>query len=83
MNAADLFIKALENEGVEVIYGVPREENLDLLKALRKSSIEFPKSSLRCWKAASTPVAFTRSISPLIIRRTTGFWSMNLKRWSA
>ncbi len=40
MNAADLFIKALENEGVEVIYGVPGEENLDFLEALRKSSIK-------------------------------------------
>jgi acetolactate synthase-1/2/3 large subunit len=40
MNASDLFIKALENEGVEVIYGVPGEENLDLLEALRKSSIK-------------------------------------------
>ncbi|MCF6767527.1 acetolactate synthase large subunit [Thiotrichales bacterium 19S11-10] len=39
-NASDLFIKALENEGVERIYGVPGEENLDLLEALRKSSIE-------------------------------------------
>ena len=38
-NASDLFIKALENEGVEVIYGVPGEENLDFLEALRKSSI--------------------------------------------
>ncbi len=40
MKAADLFIKALENEGVEVIYGVPGEENLDFLEALRKSSIK-------------------------------------------
>ena len=40
MNASDLFVKALENEGVEVIYGVPGEENLDFLEALRKSSIE-------------------------------------------
>jgi acetolactate synthase-1/2/3 large subunit len=40
MNAADLFIRALENEGVEVIYGVPGEENLDFLEALRKSSIK-------------------------------------------
>jgi glyoxylate carboligase len=32
-------VKALENEGVEVIYGVPGEENLDLLEALRTSSI--------------------------------------------
>jgi len=40
MNASDLFIKALENEGVEIIYGIPGEENLDLLEALRKSSIK-------------------------------------------
>ncbi len=40
MNAASLFVKALENEGVEIIYGVPGEENLDLLEALRHSSIE-------------------------------------------
>ncbi len=40
MNASDLFIKALENEGVERIYGVPGEENLDFLEAMRKSSIE-------------------------------------------
>jgi acetolactate synthase-1/2/3 large subunit len=40
MNASDLFIKALESEGVEIIYGVPGEENLDFLEALRKSSIK-------------------------------------------
>ncbi len=40
MNASELFVKALENEGVKVIYGVPGEENLDFLEALRESSIE-------------------------------------------
>jgi acetolactate synthase-1/2/3 large subunit len=39
MNASDLFVEALENEGVEIIYGVPGEENLDFLEAMRKSSI--------------------------------------------
>jgi len=28
MNASELFIKALENEGVEYIFGIPGEENL-------------------------------------------------------
>lgn len=37
MKAADLFIKALENEGVEYIFGLPGEENLDLLESIRKS----------------------------------------------
>ncbi len=39
-NASDLFVRALENEGVERIYAVPGEENLDLLEAIRTSSIE-------------------------------------------
>ena len=38
MKASDLFVKALENEGVEYIFGIPGEENLDLLESLRSSS---------------------------------------------
>ncbi|HLU90898.1 MAG TPA: thiamine pyrophosphate-binding protein, partial [Cyclobacteriaceae bacterium] len=41
MKASDLFVKALENEGVEYIFGVPGEENLDFLESLRKSKIRF------------------------------------------
>lgn len=37
---SDLFVAALENEGVDRIFGVPGEENLDVLEALRTSSIE-------------------------------------------
>jgi len=37
---SDLFVAALENEGVDRIFGVPGEENLDLLESLRHSSIE-------------------------------------------
>lgn len=40
MKASDLFIKALENEGVEYIFGVPGEENLDFLDSLRNSNIK-------------------------------------------
>ena len=40
MNAAELMIQCLEAEGVERIFAVPGEENLDLLEALRTSSIE-------------------------------------------
>ncbi|WP_323591888.1 acetolactate synthase large subunit [Aliarcobacter butzleri] len=40
MNASELFIKALENEGVEYIFGIPGEENLDFLDALRESKIK-------------------------------------------
>ncbi|GAB4290515.1 MAG: acetolactate synthase large subunit [Methylophaga sp.] len=41
MKAAELFIKALENEGVEYIFGIPGEENLDVMDALLDSSIRF------------------------------------------
>ena len=41
MNAAQLLVKCLENEGVEYIFGVPGEENLDVMDALLDSSIEF------------------------------------------
>ena len=40
MKASDLFVKALEAEGVERIFGVPGEENLDFLESLRSSSIK-------------------------------------------
>ena len=41
MKAGELFIKCLENEGVEKIFGVPGEENIDVLDALIGSPIEF------------------------------------------
>lgn len=40
MKASDLFVKALENEGVEYIFAVPGEENLDILDSLRNSLIK-------------------------------------------
>lgn len=39
-NGATLLVDALENEGVDRIFGVPGEENLDFLEALRTSRIE-------------------------------------------
>ena len=41
MKAAELIVKCLENEGVEYVFGVPGEENMDLLDALLGSSIRF------------------------------------------
>ncbi len=40
MKASDLFVNALEAEGVEYIFGIPGEENLDLLNSLRNSKIQ-------------------------------------------
>ena len=41
MKAAELFIKCLENEDVEYIFGIPGEENLDVMDALLDSNIKF------------------------------------------
>ncbi len=35
---SDLLVRALENEGVDRIFGVPGEENLDVVEILRSSS---------------------------------------------
>lgn len=40
MKAADLFVHCLEQEGVKHVFGIPGEENLDLIEALRKSTIQ-------------------------------------------
>ena len=41
MKAAELFVKCLENEEVEYIFGIPGEENLDLMDSLLDSNIKF------------------------------------------
>ncbi|WFU34952.1 acetolactate synthase large subunit [Bradyrhizobium brasilense] len=40
VKGSDLLVAALENEGVERVFGVPGEENLDVVESLRKSSIK-------------------------------------------
>ena len=40
MKASDLFVKVLEEEGVEYIFGIPGEENLDMLDSLSRSTIK-------------------------------------------
>lgn len=41
INTAELLIQCLENEGVEYVFGLPGEENLHVLEALKHSSIQF------------------------------------------
>lgn len=40
IKGSDLLVKALENEGVTHIFGIPGEENLDFVESLRNSSIK-------------------------------------------
>ncbi len=41
MKASDMFVRCLEAEGVTHIFGVPGEENADLMISLNNSTIEF------------------------------------------
>ncbi|NOY17502.1 MAG: acetolactate synthase large subunit [Gammaproteobacteria bacterium] len=41
MNGAELFVRCLENEDVEYIYGIPGEENIAVMDVLLDSSINF------------------------------------------
>ena len=41
MNTAELLVKCLENEGVNVVFGIPGEENLAVMNALARSNIRF------------------------------------------
>jgi acetolactate synthase-1/2/3 large subunit len=38
--ASDLLVAALTNEGVDRIFGIPGEENLDVVESIRKSTIQ-------------------------------------------
>jgi len=40
IKGSDILVRALENEGVEYVFGVPGEENLDMLESLRTSRIK-------------------------------------------
>ena len=40
MKASDLLVAALEHEGVEYVFGLPGEENLDFVESLRRSRIK-------------------------------------------
>ncbi|MBI0583957.1 MAG: hypothetical protein ISF22_06995, partial [Methanomassiliicoccus sp.] len=41
MKGSDILVKCLEREGVDRVFGIPGEENLDLMDSLIDSSIEF------------------------------------------
>ena len=45
MNAAELFVKCLENEEVENIFGIPGEENIGVMDALTPL-LKYSRSSL-------------------------------------
>jgi acetolactate synthase-1/2/3 large subunit len=43
MKGSDLLVRALENDGIERIFGVPGEENLDVVAKVRVSK-QYPRT---------------------------------------
>jgi acetolactate synthase-1/2/3 large subunit len=41
MKAAELLVRCLEHEGVDYIFGIPGEENVDMMDILLDSKIRF------------------------------------------
>ena len=41
MKAAELLVRCLENEGVQYVFGLPGEENIDILDTLLSSPVQF------------------------------------------
>src|SRR6201992_601045 len=83
MNGAELLVAALENEGVRRIFGVPGEENLDVVEALRRSSIELILS--RHEQAAAFMAATHRRLTgrPGVCITTLGPGALNLTTGAA
>ena len=77
--ASDLFIQCLEEEGVEYIFGVPGEENLDLMDALLDSPIQFVTCRHEQGAAFMADVygrltgRARRPLTRTYLERTTGF----------
>lgn len=83
MKASNLFVKILERKGVEIIYGVPGEENLDLLDSIWKSSIELilTRNEQTAVFMAATYGRFTGK--PGVALATLGPGATNMMTWVA
>ena len=80
---SDLFVAALENEGVERIFGVPGEENLDALESLRKSTIDLVLTRHE-QSAAFMAATYGRLTGrPGVCMRTLGPGALNLATGAA
>jgi acetolactate synthase I/II/III large subunit len=83
MKGSDLLVSALENEGVERIFGVPGEENLDVVESLRRSSIKLIVT--RHEQAASFMAATQGRLTgrPSVCLATLGPGALNLTTGAA
>src|SRR3984893_12404590 len=78
---SDLLVAALENEGVQRIFGIPGEENLAVVESLRRSKIELvltrheqaaPCMAATQGRLTGSPRVFLSTLGPAALNFTTG-----------
>lgn len=78
MKSSELFVQCLEAEGVEYIFGLPGEENIEFLKALSSSKIRFILTHDERWAAFMANAYGRLSGSPGVCLSTLGPGATNL-----
>ena len=78
MKASELTVKCLENESVDYIFGIPGEENLDLMDALLESEIQFIQTRDERGAAFMADVYGRRTGRAGVCLATLGPGAMNL-----
>jgi acetolactate synthase I/II/III large subunit len=78
MKTSELFVKCLEAEGVEFIFGIPGEENIELLNALSSSGIRFILTRDERWAAFMANAYGRLSGKPGVCLSTLGPGATNL-----
>lgn len=78
MRASDLFMRCLEAEGVEYVFGVPGEENADLLMSMRESPVRFVPTHHEAGAAFMADVYGRLSGRPGVCLSTLGPGASNL-----
>src|SRR3954453_19063660 len=75
---SDLLVAALENEGVEHIFGVPGEENLDVVESLPRSRIRLVLTRAEQWAAFMAATHGRLTGRPGVCISTLGPGALNL-----
>ncbi|MDD1768537.1 MAG: acetolactate synthase large subunit [Methanomassiliicoccales archaeon] len=78
MRGSDLLVKCLEDEGVTRIFGIPGEENLDLMDSLIDSGIEFVLTKHEESAAFMAEISARLSGKPGVCLSTLGPGATNL-----
>lgn len=83
MKASDLFIKILEQNGVECIYWLPWEENLDLLESIRTSKIKLIVTRNEQTAVFMAATYGRLTWKPWVALATLWPWATNMVTWVA